>query len=384
MNIYDYLQVNSNFVYAEKLDFSFAVGLKRAKINVKKYTNTEFCALLENSIFDEKLIYIHLITKQGEFILSNATNQPPHDKVQEYLKSNSLKYKTYYFSNVDYFSFGRFGIAENGKLVRYLAYNCEATDDEDIVVWIGKPHDWEYSTHTFYTKKKLEDCEMCFDTESVCDMIDYYLPFVDGELDILSCYMYCEDKVHMATIQKNAKKIRKHSNNKLNKNDLKNVHNFLQGNNASNFSFILRVSNNKIVVDSQFVYVYNPDDALENQKVLANFNTNYILYRLIDKPEELFNESIIESVRLINTSKTISVYSFMENKTKFDGYINYLMIVPFLSPTKIYVYLIRPGIGDQSDTKMLIGNKLNNQTIYKIYHTILSWYNEDSNKNPPA
>jgi ribonucleotide monophosphatase NagD (HAD superfamily) len=183
MQLRDYTQINSNFFYSKHITPYNKLGKYEFKVNPKKLTQIQFNRLMEHVVFKKGFATL-IQTKQGDFVFYGVTQDFTPKQVQNSIANLAKTEPTYFFRNVDYFNYGEFGYAENGKIVRYLKYNSEATDDENVVEWVGKPHDWEYNSHTFYTKQKLEDCEMFFDSEAVCNMIDYYLPFIKDGVDI--------------------------------------------------------------------------------------------------------------------------------------------------------------------------------------------------------
>ena len=189
MQLRDYTQINSNFFYSKHITPYNKLGKYEFKVNPKKLTQTQFNRLMEHVVFKKGFATL-IQTKQGDFVFYGVTQDFTPKQVQNSIANLAKTEPTYFFRNVDYFNYGEFGYAENGKIVRYLKYNSEATDDENVVEWVGKPHDWEYNSHTFYTKQKLEDCEMFFDSEAVCDMIDYYLPFIKDGVDIENITIY--------------------------------------------------------------------------------------------------------------------------------------------------------------------------------------------------
>ena len=204
MILEQHLQVNSNFFYSEKLNFNCHKNFK--KVSLKDFNDYDLFEFIETFIFrEEKDIFIHLKTNKGEFILLNVLSDIDKDTILKFLKENSSFHPTYYFRNVDYFSYGVFGYANDNKIERYLSYNSEAMEDENVVEWIGKPHKWEYATHTFYTKKKLEDCEMSFDSNDVCDMILYYLPFIREDIIINDFIVYSSNNKYVNKLKKISK-----------------------------------------------------------------------------------------------------------------------------------------------------------------------------------
>ena len=189
MQLRDYTQINSNFFYSKHITPYNKLGKYEFKVNPKKLTQIQFNRLMEHVVFKKGFATL-IQTKQGDFVFYGVTQDFTPKQVQNSIANLAKTEPTYFFRNVDYFNYGEFGYAENGKIVRYLKYNSEATDDENVVEWVGKPHDWEYNSHTFYTKQKLEDCEMFFDSEAVCNMIDYYLPFIKDGVDIENIIIY--------------------------------------------------------------------------------------------------------------------------------------------------------------------------------------------------
>lgn len=183
------VQVNSNFFYCKQFNIGTMPGKNILELNPKKLTQLQFNKLMEHVVFT-KGYATKIKTNNGEFLFYSATNNFTPKVVQNFIINQSKFGPAYYFRNVDYFSYGEFGYAEDGKIVRYLKCNSEATDNENVVEWIGKPHTWEYETHTFYTKEKLENFEMSFDSESICDMVYFYLPFLKNDVKVENITIY--------------------------------------------------------------------------------------------------------------------------------------------------------------------------------------------------
>ena len=192
MNLYNYLQINTNFFYTKKFNDIGVSKFSKFEIPVEKLSQDKLDALLENIVFNnnDSNSYLFVSTNQGEFLFQHVTNEKSEKKIIELLNNNSTDSICYYFNGVDYFTYARFGISENGKISRFLSFNSEAEDEKDIVTWIGKPHKWEYETHTFYSKQKLIDFEMDFDNDTLCEIIEYYLPFAGDNLTINSAVVY--------------------------------------------------------------------------------------------------------------------------------------------------------------------------------------------------
>ncbi len=203
MKIDVFLQTNSNFFYSKafkQLDF---LGLKGFNVPMNKLNSANLTTLLDSVIFAENYenSYILIDTDKGQFFMTTIFNELSHEKAKEILTANSTENECYYFSNVDYFAYGRFGIAEKGKITRYLAFNEEVEDEKDMVQWVGKAHKWEVETHTFYTKQKLIDYEMEFATDEVCEMIEYYLPFYADDLKINSIQVFTAHDIILETLE---------------------------------------------------------------------------------------------------------------------------------------------------------------------------------------
>lgn len=183
MNIYKLAQIHSRFLYSNKLDESILKDFKSYDKfkKIDDFTLDVFSSFLIESNYD---IFLKISTNKGEFLFTNFSNSLNNEQFIEYLKSNSNHDETYYFANTDYYTYGAFGFAKDGKVERFLSFDEECSDEDKMVTWIGKAHSWEVETHTFYTKKKLQEMEMFFSSDEVCDMIDYYLPFLNEELNI--------------------------------------------------------------------------------------------------------------------------------------------------------------------------------------------------------
>lgn len=373
MNIYDYLQVNSHYVYSKKLDLSFTDKLQKQKVKVKKYSNDEFCGLIENAVFGNKNIYIHIETKQGEFILTNVTNEIDNDNVQEYLKHNSYLAPTYYFSNVDYFSYGRFGFADNGKIVRYLSYNSEVQQGEDAVIWVGKPHDWEHKTHTFYTKKKIEDCEMGFGWDEVCQMSEFYLPFINKELNISACTLYGDDKNYLLELSKITKK----SKNRFNKEQIKELYDVVKNNNSNDICFIVKMTQNNLIIDGQVLHVYNPNAPIEDQKILGVDKNYNMFYKFVDNQESSFYDILTKSLNEAKNSNIKSLTEYLQSKMQVKAVKKYYLMFKFISQYKFNIHLASYGADDELNRNVFIANKLTPKVSKTIYNLLLKWYEED-------
>jgi hypothetical protein len=194
MNIYKLAQTHSRFIYSAKLDDSILQDFnsynKFKKID--DYTLDVFSSFFIESEYDA---YLKISTNKGEFLFTNFSNSFTNEQFIEYLKVNSIHDETYYFANTDYYNYGVFGFAKDGKIERFLSFDEEKEDE--MVTWIGKPHKWEVETHTFYTKKKLLDMEMFFSSDEVCDMIDFYLPFINEDLIINNFTFYYKYDSHL-------------------------------------------------------------------------------------------------------------------------------------------------------------------------------------------
>ena len=254
-NIYDYVQVNSNFFFSEKFCDNFSNKKYSFKIPLKILNKDNIQGLFEDVAFGDKSSALYLKTNKGCFFLFSISDIEDNNIVVEMLKNNSKEASTYYFSNVDYFSYGKFGVAENGKITRYLAVNTEANEEKDIVAWIGKPHKFEYETHTFFTKQKLMDCEMFFDSDVVCDMVTYYLPFVCDDVKIIEAKVFSDDK-DIGKLIKNILSDKK-TYEKINKEKLNNSLNHLIKNQAPYFSTHFIVNKNGFVtIINKLITVY--------------------------------------------------------------------------------------------------------------------------------
>ncbi len=353
-----YLQVNSNFFYSEKLNIKPSKGYK--KVNLKKLNAEELGSTLESIVFSEnKNNFIHIKTNKGEFVLLTVTSDITKEQTLDFLKENSSKYPTYYFRNVDYFDFGIFGYAQNGKIERYLSYNSEAMGDENIVEWIGKPHKWEYATHTFYTKKKLEECEMSFGWDEVCNMIYYYLPFITEEVEILEVNAYTKNK--------QIKKVQKCKYKKVRKDILTKLYVTVLSHEIPGILINALVYDDSVILHDLMLGVIkeNKEDKLENQILFSN---------LVSKINYNENNSEIEFhnglVQLLEASTNSEVKTLKEiapyiKKLKEEKELYYLYISP-INKNKYKLELLKRG--EQKET-IFIGynfNKKNSNKIYKI------------------
>lgn len=362
MILEQYLQVNSNFFYSEKLNIKPSKGYK--KVNLKKLNEEELGSTLESIVFSEnKNNFIHIKTNKGEFVLLTVTSDITKEQTLDFLKENSSKYPTYYFRNVDYFDFGIFGYAQNGKIERYLSYNSEAMGDENIVEWIGKPHKWEYETHTFYSKKKLEECEMSFGWDEVCNMIYYYLPFVNDELKILEFNVYSKNKESIKQI-KNALTYKYKS---VNKETLKKLYITMLSHNIPGILINALVYDDSVILHDLMLGVVkeHKEDQLENQILFSNLvskinhNEKHREIEFHNGLVQLINASINSEVK---TLKEIAPYI---KKLKEEKELYYLYISP-INKNKYKLELLKRGINKEN---IFIGynfNKKNSNKIYKI------------------
>ena len=358
MILEQYLQVNSNFFYSKKLNIKPSKGYK--KVNLKKLNEEELGSTLESIVFSEnKNNFIHIKTNKGEFVLLTVTSDITKEQTLDFLKENSSKYPTYYFRNVDYFDFGIFGYAQNGKIERYLSYNSEAMEDENIVEWIGKPHKWEYETHTIYTKKKLEECEMSFGWDEVCNMIYYYLPFITEEIEILEVNAYTKNK--------QIKKAQKCKYKKVRKDILAKLYVTVLSHEIPGILINALVYDDSVILHDLMLGVIkeNKEDKLENQILFSN---------LVSKINYNENNSEIEFhnglVQLLEASTNSEVKTLKEiapyiKKLKEEKELYYLYISP-INKNKYKLELLKRGINKEN---IFIGynfNKKNSNKIYKI------------------
>lgn len=362
MILEQYCQVNSNFFYSEKLNIKPPKEYK--KVNLKKLDADELGTILESIVFgDNKNNFIHIKTNKGEFVLLTVTNDITKEQTLEFLKQNSINYPTYYFRNVDYFSFGIFGYAENGKIERYLSYNSEAMGDENIVEWIGKPHKWEYETHTFYTKKKLEECEMFFDWETVCEMIYYYLPFITEEVEILEFNVYTKNKESIKRIKKDLK----YEYKKIKKDTLNKLYVTMLSHNINCLLINALVYDDRIVMHDLMVSILkeNKEDILDNDVLFQNLISDV---RYEEKYSEIeFHNGLVQLVDALPNveSKKLKDVAPYIKRLKEEKELYYILIT-LINKKRYKIELLKRGTNKEN---IFIGynfNKKNSNKIYKI------------------
>jgi hypothetical protein len=377
-NIYDYVQVNSNFFFANEFSKDFSGKNYSAKVPLKLLNENNIQYLLEDIAFGDEHNALYLKTNKGCFFLFHISDLDNNKTTIEMLKNNSTTTPTYLFSNVDYFTYGRFGIAENGKITRFLSANSEAENEEDIVTWIGKPHKFEYETHTFYTKQKLIDCEMFFDSDTVCEMIEFYLPFINAEIDILEAKIFSNNKnikTHLKSVLTNKK-----SFDKFDKTKYKNAINHLIDNHAPYFSTLIVVKKNgNITLTNRMICAY--EEISPTAKILfSNRQENINILRT--SKEEFYNMLLnfvydyanAEITTLAEASKKLplSIYDqnhyLMQIMGKFENYY----LKPNLSyDTGRFYNKSTDEYLNKNRSIVDIGTKINKKYILTLYDEII-------------
>ena len=366
MELYQYLQTNSNYFYANKLNLSKFDNYTKTKIKIKKYTQEKFDSLIENLIFGEQELYVFIKTKdKGEFLLSNINIHLSKNEAIEYLKLNSIEQAVYLFDNVDYFSYGRFGIAKNGKIERYLSYNSEPIDDENMVEWIGKPHKWEYETHTFFTKKKLEDCEMFFDSDIVCEMSEYYLPFITESLDFNEIIVISKEKLNY----NNSKKTQKLS---LNRKNLSKINDVFKKYNVSFLSLTINSNDKGIILSNYLLRLLSESNPINiNDKILSS-NTIKILWTNTDNLKKSLLNDLTQVIIDFANAKEDYLINIRNKLIDIDNKLgaSNLFYIHFFIKKKNKYNLILTSKKENHDIEHNLGNKLNLKTIDKILKLI--------------
>lgn len=364
MIIEQHCQVNSHFFYSENLNLEFLKNFKKVTINdIDSYLFNYFT---EDIVFSEnKEVYINVKTNKGHFLFLTVTSDITKEQILDYLKNNSKDSPIYYFRNVDYFSYGQFGYAENGKIERYLAYNSEAMEDENIVEWIGKPHKWEYATHTFYTKKKLEECQMSFDSDAVCEMIYYYLPFITENLEIENYTIYSKNAKAIKAI----KKALNYKYKKVSKNTMKQTYNLFSKFNINHAFINALVFEDSIIMHNLTLCVLEEkEDFKDNEILFYNLvsSTNY---------DERFSEIEFHNgfVQLINEipnsqRKTLIEVAPYINKLRKDEKAFFYIAITCLSKKKFKIELLKKG--NQNSSPIFIGYNFGKKVTSKIYEEL--------------
>lgn len=370
MNIFNYLQVNSHFVYSEDFNIDFAKDLYACKLKLRKFKDNTFCDFLENAIFGKETVYVHIKTNQGQFILTNVANEIEDKKVQEYITLNSQKSPTYYFSNVDYFLYGRFGYAEEGKIVRYLSYNSEAAEGDEVA-WIGKPHNWEYESHTFFSKQKLENGEMDFGSNEVCEMVEFYLPFIHNDLNILECEIYGTDKQYINSFVK-PKKINKE---KLKKLDLANSYERFKQYDVNTIRLLIYANSFNIIIDNHFLGALKYTDI--NDLIFLSCDKKYIVNHRVglESKVDFYNKLTKSLIEAANATEK-GCADLVDELTKVNQLNPYYLVFKFIKPTKFEIHLI----DENANKQIYFGTKLSQKISNEIFDIILKWNEKKCNK----
>ena len=370
MVLEDYFQVNSQFFYGESLDMSYFT--KHKEVPISNFTEDSVKGMLENVEFGKiQGIMLNINTNKGQFLYISALDQLDKDTVLNFLKHSSTTNPTYYFSNVDYFSFGRFGLGEGGKITRYLSFNSEQAFDEEVVGWIGKPHSWEYATHTFYTKKKLEDFEMDFSDSEVCDMVTYYLPFISEDIVVDKVSVYTLNKQHAKLL----KNIVKGVYHKLTNKSVEAIYNTSKKYKANMFSIACYFDyvQQKIIFANHNMYTYKDNGVdIYNTEVLY---TNLRGEVTIGEPKwELdFHNILLQMVADIPRVKPEKIKDIGANiKTLEDLNLKrYLIMVRPVTKSKLEYHFFSTDTKGNS-TALKVGTKFNKSLVKKIFKLITS------------
>ena len=377
-NIYDYVQVNSNFFFANEFSKDFSGKKYSAKISLKQLNENNIQYLLEDIAFGDEHNALYLKTNKGCFFLFHISDLDDNKTTIEMLKNNSTITPTYLFSNVDYFNYGRFSFAENGKITRFLSANSEAETEEDIVTWIGKPHKFEYETHTFYTKQKLIDCEMFFDSDIVCEMIEFYLPFVGEEIDILEAKIFSNNKnikTHTKSVLTNKKFYEKFDKSKY-----KDAINHLIDSHAPYFSTLILVKKNgNVTLTNRMICAY--EEISPTAKILfSNRQENINILRT--SKEEFYNLLLnfvydyknAEVTTLADASKKLPLAIYDQNHYlmqligKFENYY----LKPILSYDTGRFYDKATDEYQNKNRKLVdFGSKITKKHIFNLYSKII-------------
>lgn len=370
MVIEDYFQVNSQFFYSKSFDLGFFKKCKR--VPLKNLSQKSVSRMLETVAFDSQDIYLLIDTNIGKFIYMSATNVLPHKEVLDYLKLSSKTSPIYYFSNVDYFSFGRFGLGEEGKVSRYLSFNSEPEDEENVVEWIGKPHKWEYATHTFYTKQKLEDFDMDFSSFEVCDMITYYIPEISNDVEIYSIDIYSTNSKKISNI----KRVQKGVYKKLNSATLKNLYLSTSKNRANAYTICGYVGDGKIIFTNHMLYTIDDISVLGKEaNILYSSLRGEIDISDVDCQLDFHNILIqmVEDIVKANVYKIKDVGANIQEIERKNYHHFYILVTP-KSKSKVELMLSVGDFDSKNIRSIKIGNNLSKSHSIKILDLIKSEY----------
>lgn len=374
-------QVNSNFFYSKHFNFNIMPYKTKFSVNPKKLNQSKFNSLMEHVVFTEGYV-THMITSEGEFLFYGVTHDLETKQILNILKNQAQFAPIYFFRNVDYFSYGEFGFAEEGKVVRYLKVNSEAMGDEPVVEWVGKPHKWEYDTHTFYTKQKLEDFEMFFDSDNVCEMIYYYLPFVTKNIEIkeITIYSYSENgkKIVDGVIKGKPfielKQITNHDKAEIYKNL---IHNNLESAGTTILVFKDKIFLNNYLVNSTGFDMNIPEKSYvsftNKSQTILNKNLNY----------KTFYNAIIDFIIDYKNAKKVhytEAQNYLKKIEKNESYFQTHLVTDFFEKDQTLV--VAYGVGryfdfkrmiysDIRNTSFLAGQSFDSKTIKKIYKSVL-------------
>ena len=374
-------QVNSNFFYSKHFNFNIMPYKTKFSVNPKKLNQPQFNSLMEFVVFTEGYV-THIETSEGEFLFYGVTHDLETKQILSILKNQAQFAPIYFFRNVDYFSYGEFGYAEDGKIVRYLKVNSEPTDNEEVVEWIGKPHKWEYDTHTFYTKEKLENFEMFFDSDNVCEMIYYYLPFVTKQVEIknITIYSYAENgKKFVDGVLKGKpfielKEITKHEKAEIYKN--------LIHNNLESAGTIILVYKDKIMFNNYLINSVGFDMNIpEKSYVTATPKSQTIFNRNLNF--KTFNNAVIDFIIDYKNAKKMhytEAQNYLQKVDKEQNYFQTHLVTDFFEKDQTLV--VAYGIGrhfnferkmytDIRNTSFLAGQSFDLKTIKKLYKSVL-------------
>lgn len=362
MILHQHLQVNSEFFYAQQLDLTKFDTFIKTKIKFKKYSQDEFDTLIEDLVFQEKEQYIFIRTKdKGEFLLSSIHSKLSKDDAISYLKFNAKNQTCYLFDNVDYFSYGRFGIASNEKIERYLSFNSEPADDENIVEWIGKPHKWEYETHTFYTKKKLEDFEMFFDSDAVCEMAEYYLPFITDELDIKEIFVYSKEPIKYYKPKKSNKLT-------ITNDNLEKIYNILQKYNFNFASVCINANNNAVIFSNYILRIITQSTPVSPTDKILSSNKMQFMWTTIKQFKANFLDTLVDMICDFENAQETNLISIRNNLLRIDDKLkeSNVYYIHFMMKNKKKFKLILTSKKEEHNIEHKLGNKLNLKLIDKI------------------
>ncbi len=381
MLIEDWCQVNSNFFFSKsELEFDGFKNYKKLDVNVKKLTQTSLNNMFSHFVFDTKDNIIKLTTNHGNFVFYGVTQEFEPNQIKEMLNTYS-KDTLYYFNNVDYFTYGCFGVASNNKIERLLRYNSEASSEEDEITWVGKAHLWETETHTYYSKQRLTEGEMSFGWEEVCEMVLYYLPFVSNDVNILGMTVYSNSQYLKEDITNllSEKPVKNHDEfSVLDENDL--FKSLVSNNTRQTISTVV-LKKDKLIFFNKIVSVDVSNLFNNDVKFFTNTESRTIKYSNLNF--ENFYGAFLAIVRAYKNARLLSpqqIQSAMSFSEQSDGDVVCNLVTNYNYASKKYsVNFVYDKIFDEENNVHVdyragqesVGDKFDRKTAEKVYKIII-------------